>query len=698
MSQPPSASELTGTGAHACDTLLSLVADTVPVMLAYYDARQLRCGFANQRFADFVGRPLDSLAGSSAQEVIDAETWQQIQPSVQRALNGEGMQHVCQRQQADGTTRVLEFSLQPHRDLIHGQQAVVGLMVLVNDISRHRQAEHALRQSEERMRRFAEATEEGLVFHRDGCILDANGAALRITGYTLAEVLGRSIFEFILPEFRAVSMEYTRRAREHPYELALRHKNGRAIPIEAVGKTLPQADGAQRVVIMRDITARREEQEHARYLAQHDTLTQLPNRRFLMRQLARAAVEAEQRQARMALLFFDVDHFKTVNDSLGHEAGDRLLCEMARRLQEGVGAHDFIARAGGDQFVVLLQDLRYRGAAADMADALIRRISAAHEIGGTQLSLSATVGISMLPEDGYSPDELLRHAAAAMQYAKEGGRGTHLFYAPYMLGQPAEALQQEHLLREAVLQDALRLHYQPQIQLATGRLTGFEALVRWQHPERGLLGPDEFIPLAESRGLVTPIGRWVLREACRQIKAWHDEGLPRVPVAVNVSAMEFRQRDIVSEIKQVLAQTGLAPEYLEIEITETTLMQHAEHSRTTLQELQALGVAVTVDDFGTGYSSLAYLKRYPLDKIKVDRSFVIDTPNDGEDVAIITAIVQLAQSLQLQSVAEGVETAEQRRLLQGLGCELGQGFGIAAPMDAQAAHAWLQTLPTMTKP
>ncbi|HQQ70755.1 MAG TPA: diguanylate cyclase, partial [Alicycliphilus sp.] len=490
MSQPPSAADQTGTGTHACDALLRLVADSVPVMLAYYDARQLRCGFANQRFADFVGRPLDSLAGTSAQELLDAETWQQIQPCVQRALSGESVQHVCQRQRPDGTAaRVLEFSLQPHRSPADGQQAVAGLMVLVNDISRHRQAEQALRQSEERMRRFAEATEEGLVFHQDGSILDANAPALRMTGYGLAEVLGRSIFDFILPEFRAVAMEYMRRGREHPYELALYHKSGRVIPIEAVGKTLPQADGAQRVVILRDITARREEQERARFMAQHDPLTQLPNRRHLMRQLARAAVDAEQRQARMAVLFIDLDHFKTVNDSLGHEAGDRLLCEMARRLQDGVNGHDFIARAGGDQFVVLLQDLRYRGSAADMADALIRRISAAHEIAGTQLSLSATVGISMLPEDGYSPDELLRHAAAAMQYAKEGGRGTHLFYAPYMLGQPAEALQQEHLLREAVLQDALRLHYQPQIQLSSGRLTGFEALVRWQHPERGLLGP-----------------------------------------------------------------------------------------------------------------------------------------------------------------------------------------------------------------
>ena len=699
MPSPDPAPAQTGTSPGACDSLLRLVADTVPVMLAYYDAVHLRCSFANQRFADYVGRTVESLIGTTAQEVLDAETWRQMQSCVHNALGGDVVQHICQRQLPDGSARVLEFSLHPHRaaqDAAQdGQSPVVGLMVLVNDISRHRQAEAAWRQSEERMRRFSEATEEGLVFHQNGSITDVNAAALRITGYSLAEVLGHSIFDFMLPEYRAIAMEYTRRAREHPYELALYHKSGRAIPIEAAGKTLPQEGGTQRVVIMRDITARRQEQERARFLAQHDTLTQLPNRRHLMRHLARAAVEAEQCQERLALLFIDLDHFKTVNDSLGHEAGDRLLCEMARRLQEAVNGQQFIARVGGDQFVVLQSKLLYRGLAADLANTLIQRISAAHEIGGMPLSISATIGISVLPEDGYSPDELLRHAAAAMQYAKTDGRGTHLFYAPYMLGQPAEALRQEHLLREAVPQDALRLHYQPQIDVNTGQLTGFEALVRWQHPERGLLGPDEFIPLAESRGLVTPIGRWVLREACRQAKAWQDEGLAHVPVAVNVSAMEFRQRNIVDEIQQVLADTGLAAQYLEIEITETTLMQHPEQSRTTLNELRALGVGVTVDDFGTGYSSLAYLKRYPLDKIKVDRSFVIDTPGDGEDVAIVTAIVQLARSLQLKSVAEGVETPQQLGLLQRLGCQLAQGFGIAVPMDGQAARAWLLMQPAV---
>ncbi len=675
-------------------TLLHLVAQAVPVMLAYFEQGPagLRCGFVNQRFADFLGRGVDDLIGQSARDILDAPTWQEISPLVRRALAGEAVQHVCDCPRASGTARVLEFSLQPEQATGDGDSTTRGLLMLVDDITERRAAERALRLGEERMRKFAEATEEGLVFHRDGRIVDTNDALLRMTGYTLAEAVGRSIFDFILPKYRALAQEYTRRGREYPYELAMRHKDGHIVPIEAVGKTMPGHEDEFRVVVVRDITARKQAQERARFLSLHDPLTQLPNRSHLMLELAQWTSGAFRRR-RAALLFVDLDHFKTVNESLGHEAGDRLLCEMARRLQDCVKAMDFVARVGGDQFVVLLNNRRNRDAVAALADRLIERVQATYVSDGTRLSLSPSIGISVFPDDGYGPDELLRRADTAMQQAKESGRGTRLFYTADMEGQPTEVLQQEHLLRNAVFHEALELHYQPQVQLGSGRLMGFEALVRWRHPERGLVGPDEFIPLAESRGLISPIGRWVLREACRQLKAWQDEGLAMVPVAVNLSAIEFRQRDVAGEIASVLQETGLAPRYLEIEITETTLMQHAEHTRATLQALRDMGVAVTVDDFGTGYSSLIYLKRYPLDKIKVDRSFVVDTPTDGDNVAIVTAIVQLARSLQLQPVAEGVQTTAQLELLERLGCELAQGFGIARPMDAEHTHAWLRTRP-----
>jgi EAL domain-containing protein (putative c-di-GMP-specific phosphodiesterase class I) len=280
-----------------------------------------------------------------------------------------------------------------------------------------------------------------------------------------------------------------------------------------------------------------------------------------------------------------------------------------------------------------------------------------------------------------------------MHHAKESGRGNRQFYVSSMDASALDVLQQERQLREAIAHNHFVLHYQPQICLADGTLQGLEALVRWRHPERGLVGPDEFITFSESRGLITPIGRWVMREACRQLKAWQDQGLALVPMAVNFSALEFRQRDVAAEIAAVLLETGLAPQYLEIELTESVLMHQTGQVLGTLNALKALGVGISIDDFGTGYSSLAYLKRYPIDKLKIDRSFVADTPGNSDDVAIVTAIIQMGRSLQLKTVAEGVETQAQIDLLAGLGCDLIQGFVVSAPLDAEATERWLRNAP-----
>ncbi|OYZ67027.1 bifunctional diguanylate cyclase/phosphodiesterase, partial [Acidovorax sp. 24-64-9] len=304
-------------------------------------------------------------------------------------------------------------------------------------------------------------------------------------------------------------------------------------------------------------------------------------------------------------------------------------------------------------------------------------------------AMSPSIGISLFPGDDTTVQGLLRCADTAMYHAKDSGRGNRQFYQPGMDVHATDVLQQERQLREAIASNAFVLHYQPQICLADGSLKGFEALVRWRHPERGLVGPDEFITFSESRGLITPIGRWVMHEACRQLKAWQDEGLAMVPVAVNLSALEFRQRDVAGEIAAVLHATGLEPRFLEIELTESVLMHHTGQVLETLNAIKALGVGVTIDDFGTGYSSLAYLKRYPIDKLKIDRSFVMDTPQSADDVAIVTAIIQMGHSLQLKTVAEGVETAEQKELLHRLGCDLVQGFLVSAPMDAQATQRWM---------
>jgi diguanylate cyclase (GGDEF)-like protein len=422
-------------------------------------------------------------------------------------------------------------------------------------------------------------------------------------------------------------------------------------------------------------------------------LTELLNRRALLDQLSLALAQARgaqtARQKQVAVLVVNLDHFKTINDSLGHAVGDQILYELAQRLRACVAERGFIARPGGDEFVIVLPSAS-RSAAARLADELFPVLAQPLAVAQTSVSLSASIGISLFPDDEQTAAGLLRQAEAALRHAKESGRGNQQFSAPGMAGEAMAALQLERDLRSAVAEMQLVLHYQPVVHVATGKLAGFEALVRWQHPSRGLLEPAAFISFAETHGLITPIGRWVMLEACRQLKRWHDAGLAQVPVAVNLSAFEFRQRDVAKEIAAVLDQTGLQPRFLEIELTETALMQQSEHVLQTLQAIEALGVGIAIDDFGTGYSSLAYLKRYPIAKLKIDRSFVIDTPDSSDDVAIVTAIVDLGRSLKLRIVAEGVEQADQLALLSRLGCDLAQGFGIARPMDAAQTQAWLE--------
>ena len=668
------------------NALLRLIADSVPALMAYFDLPGLRCQFANQGYAAYNGHSVASIVGLTVQEAIGTKAWLAIQPYIERSTRGEHVKYMREQTIPSGESRMIEVNLIPH---FSPQKQQLGSFLLITDITDRWQAESTVRQSEERMRKFTEITDEAILFHRDGLITDGNDALTRLTGYTLPEVMGLSIFNFISHEWRAVAYEYTRAGREDPYEVTIRHKDGHTIPVEVVGKTMPQLHADYRVVVVRDITARKEAQERETFLALHDTLTQLPNRRFLMEQLGKVLSMARRRKFMVAVLFINLDHFKTVNDSLGHHAGDQLLCDVAERLRQSVRDTDLVARLSGDEFVAVLTDIHTPDDAAMVADKLIETMRSAFTVGQLPLTMSPSIGISLFPGDDTTVQGLLRCADTAMYHAKDSGRGNRQFYQPGMDVHATDVLQQERQLREAIASNAFVLHYQPQICLADGSLKGFEALVRWRHPERGLLGPDEFITFSESRGLITPIGRWVMHEACRQLKAWQNEGLAMVPVAVNLSALEFRQRDVASEIAAVLHATGLEPRFLEIELTESVLMHHTGQVLETLNAIKALGVGVTIDDFGTGYSSLAYLKRYPIDKLKIDRSFVMDTPQSADDVAIVTAIIQMGHSLQLKTVAECVETAEQKELLHRLGCDLVQGFLVSAPMGAQATQRWL---------
>ena len=671
----------------ANDPLLRLIADSVPALMAYFDLPALRCRFANQGFAAYNGHTTESILGLTVQEAIGDKAWLDIQPHVEHSTRGQHVKYTREQALPNGDKRMIEVNLIPHFDDA-GQQ--LGSFVLIIDITEHWRAERTVRQSEERMRKFTEATHEAIVFHRDGVITDGNDALTRLLGYVPQEFIGQSIFNFISPEWRSIAFEYTRSGREDPYEVVICHKDGREIPVEVVGKTMPGQHADYRIVVVRDITARRQAQEREAFIALHDTLTRLPNRNFLMEKLSQVLSLARRRHGRAAVLFVNLDHFKTVNDSLGHDAGDELLRHVAERLNQGVRDADVVARLGGDEFVVVLTDVQGPEDATQVADKLLAFMHGSFTVGQHALTILPSIGISLFPEHGTTGDALLRCADAAMHHAKENGRGSRQLYEPGMAASAVDVLQHERLLREAILYNAFVLHYQPQMHLKDGALRGFEALVRWQHPERGLVGPDEFITFSESRGLIAPIGRWVLREACRQLKAWQDQGLADVPVAINLSALEFRQRDLVGEVTAVLRDTGLRPEYLEIELTESVLMHQTGQVLDTLNALKALGVGISVDDFGTGYSSLAYLKRYPIDKLKIDRSFVVDTPGNADDVAIVTAIIQMGRSLQLQTVAEGVETPAQVELLSGLGCDMIQGHVVAMAMDAQGTEAWLR--------
>ena len=705
MAGPETARPHTGLPAKATATataqepLLRLMADAVPALMACYETDGediLVCRFANARYAAYNGHDTASIVGLTARQVVGEDAWLEIAPQVARCLQGEQVQYTREQTLPDGARRTLEVNLLPHFDSAGLQQ---GAFVLINDITEHWQAENALRLSQERMRKFSEVTSEAIVFHRDGAIVDGNDALQRLLGYPLADMLGQHTWRYVAPRYRGLVADHVHRNIEYAYEAAMLHRDGYEVPVEIVARTLPQHAGKYRVAVLHDLRAHKAAQLRESHQALHDALTQLPNRRHLLEWLHTTVAAAQQKARAMvpvqlAVLLLDLDHFKAVNDSLGHAAGDAVLCTVAERLRENVPLHDMVARLGGDQFAVVVAAPEGRQGIQTLADTLLTAVSQRMTLGETVLSVSPSIGISMYPDDSHDATALLRCADAALYQAKDRGRGNRQFFEPDMAVEALEELLQEHLLREAIAEGNFVLHYQPQVRLSDGALVGLEALVRWQHPERGLVGPDAFISMAESRGLIAPIGRWVLQEACRQIKAWQDEGLTVVPVAVNLSALEFRQRDMVSEIADVLQRNGVAPQWLEIELTESTLMHPNAMAHETLQALKALGVGLSIDDFGTGYSSLSYLKRYPVDKLKIDRSFVTDAPGDTEDVAIVTAIVQMARSLGLKTVAEGAETPLQMAWLRGLGCTLAQGYTIARPLDADQVHAWL--VPTGT--
>jgi len=424
------------------------------------------------------------------------------------------------------------------------------------------------------------------------------------------------------------------------------------------------------------------DQESLATLAYYDVLTGLPNRALLQDRLHQAMIEADRHGRLVALLFMDLDRFKNINDTLGHEMGDVLLKKVAKRLEGCVRPGDTVARPGGDEFIVVLAGVAHVDDVSRVAQKIIDAFSLPFEIGGRELYVTCSIGVTLYPFDDRDVETLHRNADAAMYHAKEEGRNNFQFYSAEMNAQSFQRLTLENALRRALERDELRLYHQPQVDLDSGRIVGVEALIRWQHPELGLVSPADFIPLAEETGLIVPIGEWVLRQACAQARAWQKAGLPPVRVAVNLSARQFRQHGLYEVITAALQHAGLAPEWLEVELTESLVMHDVNRTIDVLRGLKKMGVSVAVDDFGTGYSSLSYLRRLPIDAIKIDRAFIEHIPDNSDAAAITTAIIALARSLQLKTVAEGVETEAQADFLRRHGCNAMQGFYFSRPLPA----------------
>ena len=475
-----------------------------------------------------------------------------------------------------------------------------------------------------------------------------------------------------------------------PYEMEERviWPDGQVRTLASWGEIVVDDEGrpARMVGICWDITDRKKMEEQLVHEALHDRLTGLPNRALFVDRLAQAVPAQDRGRGAPAVLFLDVDRFKVINDSLGHEAGDEVLVELARRLSALMRPGDTVARFGGDEFVVLCQDIQHPAEAMHVADRLIAGVSGPVAVTGADIVLSVSVGISVSssPEDRAS--DLLRDADAAMYRAKRDGRDRCVLFADAMRAEALARLETEVELRRAVSEDQLRLHYQPVIDLATGLVVGVEALLRWQHPSRGLVMPGEIVEIAEETGLIVPIGEWVMREACDQLSAWDRDTArdtpnvaPHLTMAVNLSGVQLGRVDLVRRVADVLDGSGIDPSRLSLEITESVLMRDAEEALGMLRDLKALGVRISVDDFGTGYSSLTYLKRFPVDVLKIDRSFVDGLGTDADDLAIVQAILALAASLGIDTIAEGVETHVQAQVLRDLGCQRAQGFLLGRP-------------------
>ena len=669
---------------HA-EAFLSSIVDNMPNMLFVKDARDLR-------FVRF-NKAGEALTGYNHAELIgrnDHDVFPKAQADLSVASDRAALRHPDQVRteeerltRRDGDTRIMRTKKLP---ILDGDGRPRYLLGISEDITERKRDEEGLRIAASAFENMAEGV---VVLDAARRIVSVNKAFVAITGYAAEEVLGtdsallrsgahgESFYDAL---WRAIG-----ETGGWQGEMVRRRRSGALFPAFcSISAVRDESGGIKNYVcVFHDISSSKEYEERLEFLAHHDALTRLPNRVRFRESFKQALARSRRTRKAVAVLFIDLDHFKTINDSLGHHAGDRLLQEVAARLGECVRESDVVARFGGDEFAVLIDELDASQDVAKVAASILSALGRPFEIDAHQVASSGSIGISCYPDDGGDDETLLKNADTAMYRAKSEGRNAYRFFSPEMNARALEALVMTNELRLAVQRGEFVLHFQPRHNLRSGAITGLEALVRWRHPQRGLIAPGQFIPLAEETGLIAPLGEWVLRAACEQLASWRAGGLPDLRMAVNLSPRQFAQADLTGRIGAILSEFGLDGAGLELEITEGVVMQDPEKSVRMLRELKAMGIAIAIDDFGTGFSSMGYLKRFPLDQLKIDRTFVREIDVNPADVAIVKAIVALARGLGLAVVAEGVENRAQRDALRRCGCDEAQGFFYGKPCPAQ---------------
>lgn len=678
---------------HHSEVQYRLIFESNPIPMWVFDRLTLRFLAVNRAAVRQYGYSEKEFLQMTILEIRPPQTIPAVLEDLAQVHRGLQQRAGWVHRRKDGTG--IDVEIVCHDLEFEGADAV---LVAANDVTEQKRAQQAAREAEEKYRAIFDEAVIGIFQHTvDGRPVEVNRAFARMHGYDspeelLAEVKNAPRQVFVNPERMAELCREAEHSVVRNAEIELYRRDQTRMWVLVNLRAVRDAAGA--VVrfegTAEDITDRKAAEAQVKFLAYHDALTGLPNRTLFMDRLETAVAARRRAGENLAVLFLDLDRFKYVNDSLGHSVGDRMLQDVSARLKGSVRAQDTVARVGGDEFLIMLDRVAGADDAQAGAQRVLRAVLQPFAVQDHTLNTSCSIGISLFPQHGVDAETLIRNADAAMYSAKENGSNRVRFFSDEMNHRAVERLTLENDLRGALDRGEFSLVYQPQTDIASGRISGLEALLRWHHPTRGAVPPDEFIPVAENSGLILPIGEWVLRTACAQVRAWQRGGLPVVPVAVNVSAVQFRHQDFCSLVRHILAEAGLLPGFLELELTESLLLSSADVTPAVMQELREMGVSLAIDDFGSGYSSLSYLKRFRVKKLKIDRSFVRDIATDADDAAIATAIIRMAKSLNLCVVAEGVETASQVAFLRRHQCESMQGYYCGRPVSPDRIPDLLQ--------